>query len=73
MIKNTPKEDIMERRTRLGKIVGSQPNHGNQWYTQPASDMSEWYVVAPSGAKMETYPTSAAAKRRRDQIMREGY
>lgn len=63
----------MTRRThtRLGKAIGSIPNPGNQWYTYPASDMSEWYVVAPSGAKMETCATRAEAQARVAAIMRE--
>lgn len=50
------------RRTRLGKIVGSQPKLGDTWYVAPdRMGKGGWEVVAPSGASMSSHATRAEA------------
>ncbi len=55
----------MEKRTRLGKIVGSYKPPMNRWYCYPLGD--RWIVCASSGAQITEHATEQEA---RDEVAR---
>jgi hypothetical protein len=61
----------VEKRTRLGKIVGSVKTNPEGWsYWQ---DGDRWLLVAPSGARTKSFETEDEARRERDGLNAEWF